>query len=473
MYIAGHAVGGPCDSSVQKTPIVSPFGGRVVGATAEGGWSHMDAALDAAREAFPAWAATPRHARARLLRQAASLAREEVARLVEAAVLEIAKPRSLAAAEVARLAVTFDLAADLLSAPTGEHPPADVEPRGEGGFAVVERFPRGVVLAITPYNWPYNLAAHKLAPALAAGNTVVLKPSPLAALCSSLLVRLLHSAGLPDGVANLVHCPPDVAERAARDPRTALVSFTGSEAVGFHIRSVVPDKPVVLELGGDASAVVLPDCDLAHAARRVALSAYAYAGQVCISTQHALVHEAVYDEFRELLAAATRETPVGDPAEPGTVCGPLISEAAAERAVSWVAEACDGGARVVAGGGREGNLLSPTLLEGVPQGSKLATEEAFCPVLDLRPVSGLDEAVEVANRSRFGLNAGLFTSDLRAALAAFRALQVGTLVVGDAPSLRLDHLPYGGTKRSGLGREGVREAYFEMTEPRVLLVAPG
>lgn len=472
LYLAGEFVGGPCDGSVAKAPVASPWSGRTVGSAAEAGWEHMDAALDSAQEAQKAWAGTPPHERAALLRRVAILARDHADELAAVAVEEIGKPVSFALAEAARMALTFDLSADLLSAPTGEVFPAGVEPRGEGGFAVVDRFPHGVVLGIVPYNWPYNLAAHKLAPALAAGNAVVLKPSPLAALCSSLLARLLHAAGSPSGLVSVLNAPPEVAGRAAKDPRVAVVSFTGSEAVGYAIRAAVPDKPVLLELGGDASAIVLPDADLVHAARRVALSAYGYAGQVCISAQHAWVHESVYDEFAALLAAETERCPTGDPARPETVCGPLVHAEAADRVEAWVAEAESLGARRRAGGGREGNLVQPTLLEGVPPEAKLACEEAFGPVLDIAPVRSLDEALERAGASRFGLNAGLFTRDIRAALRAYRGLRVGTLVVGDAPSLRLDHLPYGGTKSSGGAREGVRSAVAAFTEERVLLVAP-
>lgn len=472
LYLAGEFLGGPCDSSLAKSPVVSPWDGRTVGSAAEGDWSHMDAALGAAHEAQPAWASTPAFERAGVLRQVASLAREHADELADTAVEEIGKPVQFARAEVARLAVTFDLAADLLTLPTGELLPTGVDPRGVGGLALVERFPVGVVLAIAPYNWPYNLAAHKLAPALAAGNTVVLKPSPLAALCSAALARVLHAAGLPAGTVSVVHCPPDVAERAATDPRVAAVTFTGSERVGYHLRSLVVDKPVLLELGGDASVIVLPDADLAHAARRTAWSAFGYAGQVCISAQHALVHRNVYDEFVAELSRATSECPAGDPSAASTVCGPLIHTEAADRVESWIDEATTAGAVRLAGGAREGNLVPPTLLCGVPEGSRLATEEAFGPVLDVRPVGSLEEAVDRCNASRYGLNAGIFTARHATAFEAFRSLRVGTLVVGDAPSLRLDNLPYGGTKRSGYGREGVRSAYEALTEPRTLLFAP-
>ena len=472
LLVDGSFIGGPCDSSVPKSPVVSPWDGRTVGSVAEGIWQHMDAALAAASGAFPAWARTPRYERAALLRNAARLIREHADLLAETAVAEIGKPVTLALGEVARCALTFDLSASLLDSLVNEAPSADIEPRGAGHWAIVERFPRGVVLAITPYNWPYNLAAHKVAPCLAAGNTVVLKPSGHSALCGAVFARVLHAAGFPPGVVNSVNCEPTTAERAASDPRTKMVSFTGSEAVGFHLRSVVTDKPVALELGGDASAIVMPDADLGFVAERCALGGYGYAGQVCISVQHVLVHEAVFAAAEEMLAHATQACPTGDPGLPETVCGPLIIASAADRVTPWIDEAVAGGARIVAGGGREGNVVRPTLLADVPSGSKLSCEEVFGPVVTLEPFSSIEEAIERVNSSRFGLQAGVFTSDLKVATRMFRELEVGSLVVGDYPTLRLDNMPYGGVKRSGMGREGVRSTYEEATEPRLMLVRP-
>ncbi len=472
LLIAGNMIGGPCDGSVPKNPVVSPWDGRTVGSVAEGGWEHMDAALSAASEAFPAWSRTPRHSRAALLRRAAQLIREHKDLLVEAAIAEIGKPRSLAEGEVSRCALTFELSASLLDSLTLESPSTEIEARGTGHWAIVERFPRGVVLAITPYNWPYNLAAHKVAPSLAAGNTVVLKPSGASALCGAIFARILNAAGFPAGVVNSVLCDARVAERAGLDERTKMVSFTGSEAVGFHLREVVSDKPVTLELGGNACAIVMPDGDLEFASERCALGGYGYAGQICISVQHVLVHESVVAEFRAAFVSATSKCPTGDPSLAETVCGPLICASAADRVESWITEATDSGARLLAGGGRSGNVVRPTLLTEVPHRARLACEEVFGPVVTLEPFATLDEAIERVNASRFGLQAGVFTSDLRTATRLFRELEVGSLVVGDYPTLRLDNMPYGGVKRSGMGREGVRSTYEDATEPRLMLVRP-
>ena len=315
-----------------------------------------------------------------------------------------------------------------------------------------------------PYNWPFNLAAHKLAPALATGNTVVLKASPLAPLCAMELGRLAHDAGAPQGTVNVWNGSVQDADRVLDDPRIAMLSFTGSERVGWELKRRMWDRPVTLELGGDARAIVMADADLDLAARQIALSGYGYAGQVCISAQHVLVQTAAYDALRERLARETESCPTGDPEDERTVCGPLISVEAAERARRMVAES---GARVVAGGGGEGALMRPTLLENVPEGCALATEEAFAPVLALAPFRTLEEAAARVNASRFGIHASIFTRDLATAERAYRLLDVGGVVVNDSPSLRFDAMPYGGVRRSGFGREGLREAMDEMTTPKV------
>ncbi len=368
---------------------------------------------------------------------------------------------------MARLAVTFDVAADLLATWGLEARPADLDARGENTRILAERVPRGVVFGIVPYNWPFNLAAHKLAPALATGNTVVLKASPLAPLCAMELGRIVHEAGCPPGVLNVWNGSTEDADRILDDPRISMLSFTGSEKVGWALKRRFWDRPVILELGGDARAIVMPDADLARAARLIALGGYGYAGQVCISVQHVLVHASVYAEFRDRLAQETQNCPTGDPEDEATVCGPLITLEAASKARRLVDES---GATVIAGGGGEGALMRPTLLEGVPEGCALATEEAFAPVLTLAPFDTLEEAAARVNRSRFGIHAGVFTRDHAVAEQAFRLLDVGGVVVNESPSLRFDVMPYGGVRRSGFGREGIREAMDEMTTPKTLVL---
>lgn len=470
LLVNGIFLGGPCDQGIGKGLSISPFDGSRIGTYAEAGWSECDAAIHAGWAAFEAWRGTPRGERQRLLRRIASAVRDRDGELVELLTLETGKPVAWSKGEVARLAVTFDLAADLLTTWGLEALPADYESRGVGYRVHVERFPVGVVLAITPYNWPFNLAAHKIAPALGAGNTVVLKGSSQAPLCTLTLARIIHEAGCPDGVLNAVQCPSRLAEKMATDARVAAVSFTGSPEVGWALKAKAPQKRVSLELGGDAFAIVCADADLDWAASRIVTGAYGYAGQVCIAVQHALVHRSVYAAIRERLVAATRACPSGDPRDPATVCGPLISVAAAERVDAWIDEAIRAGAIPLVRGARDGSLLAPTLLENVPETTPLGCQEAFGPVLGLAPFDDFDAAIARVNRSQYGIQTGVFTHDLRVAERAFRGLDVGGVIVNDFPTLRFDLMPYGGVKRSGFGREGLRYAMDELSEPKAMVV---
>jgi acyl-CoA reductase-like NAD-dependent aldehyde dehydrogenase len=470
LLIEGSFVGGPCDQSVGKGQSRSPWDGSLVGTYAEAGWPEVDAAVDSAARAFTQWRRSTIQERGSLLRRVAALVRERSAELAGLLTLEIGKPVQWAQGEVARLAMTFDLAADHLTAPTATGVPLGYDPRSRGATCCVERFPIGPVLAITPYNWPYNLAAHKVAPALAVGCTVVLKPSPLAALSSLSLARLIHEAGCPPGVVNAVVCGPELAERAALDERIKVVSFTGSEAVGWRLKALLPEKKVVLELGGDARVFVLAGADLDTVAEKVVAGAFGYAGQVCISVQHVLAQRDLADDLRERLVKATAACPTGDPRIEPTVCGPLIGKAAADRIEDWVNEALAAGARLLAGGKREGNLFWPTLLEDVPPSVRLACHEVFGPVATLQACDGLDEMVEAANKARGSIQVGVFTPRLEEARKAFESLETGSVVVNDVPTLRFDAAPYGGSGRSGWGREGVAWACEELTEPRAWVV---
>jgi acyl-CoA reductase-like NAD-dependent aldehyde dehydrogenase len=469
LLINGVFIGGPCDSSVGKQVVRAPFDGSIVGSAAEAGLSEGKTAIESAHEAFQTWRNSPRHVRQKLLREVARLVRARQNELVDLLSREVGKPVTWSKGEVGRLAITFDLAADALSSYGPEALPVDFDPRGEGYQCLVERFPIGVIFCIVPYNWPYNLAAHKLAPALATGNTVVLKPSGQAPLSTLLLARIVQEAGCPPGVLNAVNCPGAVAEKLAQDERVKMLSFTGSPAVGWKLKGLLPEKRVSLELGGNASAIVCPDADLDWTIPRIVAGGYGYAGQICIAIQHVLAHRSIYDQVRERLIEGTNSCPTGDPMLPETVCGPLISEDAAEKVEKWIQEAVDMGATVLAGGGREGAVVQPTLVEGVPGSAKLSCQEVFGPVLTIEPYGDFDEALARVNSSDYGIQCGVFTHDLRVAERAFRELEVGGVVVNDYPTLRFDNMPYGGVKRSGFGREGIRYAMDEMTEPKVML----
>ncbi|MFQ3587518.1 MAG: aldehyde dehydrogenase family protein [Fimbriimonadaceae bacterium] len=479
LLINGYFIGGPCDQGVGKTLQRSPWDGRAVGTAAEGSLSEAETALAAAVDAFGTWSGTPTAERRALLDRVADMIDERADELAELLVAEIGKPISAAQGEVRRCAITFRLAG-LALADWGPEPlDLTADPRGkdyEGDFL---RVPRGVILAIVPYNWPLNLAAHKIAPALAVGNTVVLKPSGQAPLSTLTLARIVHEAGCPPGVLNAVHMPAPIAQRLALDPRVAMVSFTGSPEVGWKLKSLLPEKPVTLELGGDASIVLAHDADLDDAIPRLVAAGYAYSGQICISAQHVRVDRRIAAEAIEALAVATHACPFGDPAEPDTVCGPLISTEAAERVVAWIREAVEGGARVLAGAGFGGGeiaaepgrptLVRPTLIADVPSGCRLANEEVFGPVLTVSTFDGIDDAISQVNASRFGIHAGVFTGSAETAERCARELQVGGVVINDTTLVRFDSMPYGGVKRSGFGREGVRFAMEEMSEPKVRL----
>ena len=399
--------------------------------------------------------------------RAAARVRESRSELAELLVGEIGKPIALAEGEVDRLALTFELAGQAGPGFGREELPLDFDPRGKGYRCKVERFPLGVVLAIVPYNWPYNLTAHKLAPALATGNTIVVKPSPQALLSTYALVKLVHEAGAPAGAVNVVDAPVGAVQRACQDRRVRMVSFTGSDAVGWPLKAALPpETKCVLELGGDASAVVFADADLDWAAARLVAGAYGYAGQICISIQHAWVERSIYDGFAVKLAELVARCRSGDPADRLTICGPMISAAAADRVEAWIEEAVATGGKVLAGGGRRGNLIAPTLLADVSGNVRLAKSEVFGPVLTIAPFDSVKAAIEQVNSSPYGLQAGVFTANSDTAEACYRGIDAGAVIVNDYPTLRFDNMPYGGVKRSGFGREGVRSAMLEMTEPK-------
>ncbi|HQR40077.1 MAG TPA: aldehyde dehydrogenase family protein [Blastocatellia bacterium] len=449
--------------------IINPFTGERVGQVPRGGAAEIDAALDAAVRAFASTRTLSAFRRRALLRAIADGLRSRADEFAELITAEAGKPITFARAEVGRAIGTFTFAAEELSRFGGEIVPVDTEETGEGYQAIVRRFPLGPIAAISPFNFPLNLVAHKLAPALAVGSAVVLKPAPQAPLTAFLLAEVVEAAGALPGQFTVVHCNPPEAEALATDPRPQMLSFTGSAAVGWHLRDIAGQKRVTLELGGNAGAIVHEDADLDWAVRRCTAGAFAYAGQVCISLQRLYVHDAVYADVRDALVAAARAVPVGDPRDPATVVGPVIDDHAADRIVRWIDEAAANGARVLTGGSREGRLVAPTIVEGVSDDQTISCEEVFGPVMLLGRYSDFDEAVRRVNASKYGLQAGVFTHDDRRIRHAFAELDVGGVIVNDSPMVRMDNYPYGGVKASGSGREGVRYAMVEMTEPRVLV----
>jgi glyceraldehyde-3-phosphate dehydrogenase (NADP+) len=388
---------------------------------------------------------------------------------------EAGKPITMAQAEVARAISTFQIGAEEATRITGEVMPLDITSVSRGYVGSWVRVPAGPVVAISPFNFPLNLVAHKIAPALAAGCSVVLKPPPQAPLTSLLLGDCIRRAGAPDDAVQIVPCDVAVAEKLARDDRFATLSFTGSAKVGWHLKAIAGKKRVLLELGGNATVLVHDDAPLARALDRLVPAAFGYAGQVCIKAQRLYLHRPIADAFVARLVERVRGIGPKSPLDPTAIVGPMIDEANATRVEQWVTEAARAGARVLCGGHRERNRYWPTVLEfdRDGRGLKVVEEEVFGPVLTVHRYDTWDEALAMADGTRYGLQAGIFT-DSRARIAeAFAKLHVGGLIVNDAPTFRVDSMPYGGTRDSGLGREGVRFAIEEMTERKLLVVHEG
>ncbi|WP_338748705.1 aldehyde dehydrogenase family protein [Janibacter alittae] len=455
----------------QPLEVTHPLDGTSVGRTTYAEPEQVEAAVDAAHSARHQTAALPVHVRSGALDQVARriIARsEELARLITA---ENGKPIRWARAEVSRAAAVFRLAGENARTWSGEVQRLDTESAAEGRLAYTVRVPRGPVLAITPFNFPLNLVAHKVAPAIAVGAPVVIKPAPKTPLSALLLGELLAQTSLPPGAVSVINVPDDTAPDLVADPRLPVVSFTGSGPVGASIRAAVPQKHVTLELGGNAAVVVCADwSDISCAADRIATFANYQGGQSCVGVQRVYVERSRLHELRSAIVAAVESLGVGDPADEATHVGPLITVEAAQRVESWVQEAVDAGARVLTGGRRDGSTYAPTVLEDVPVDAKVSCEEVFGPVLLIHPVDSVDEALALVNDSRYGLQAGVFTHDLRTAFRAHRELEVGGVVIGDVPSYRADQMPYGGTKDSGEGREGVRYAMSDFTYDRVMVL---
>jgi glyceraldehyde-3-phosphate dehydrogenase (NADP+) len=454
-----------------RDEVRNPYTNERVGTIAIASASDMNDAIEGAARGFAAFARWPRFKRKELLLGIAQLLRERRGDFVELMIAESGKPRTYAELEVDRAIATFTLGAEEATRTGGEVLPLDLSPATEGYTSIVTRRPIGVVGAIAPFNFPLNLIAHKLAPAFAVGNTVVLKPPPQAPLTALELARAIYDAGLPREALSVVHCPVEVAQSLATDDRIAMLSFTGSAAVGWRLKNIAGRKRVALELGGNAAAIVCADADIAWAAKRCALGSFAQAGQVCIKVQRVLVDATIWEPFCEAYVRETAALHVGDPTDPQTIVGPVIDESSAERIMSWIDEAVAQGARLLHGGKCSGTVIEPTILTDTRATMKVECEEVFGPVSTIAPFRTIDEAFDRANASRYGLQAGLFTYDIRTISRAFHELEVGAVIVNDAPTFRADNYPYGGTKDSGFGREGVRYAMQEMTDLHTLVLS--
>ncbi len=449
--------------------VASPYDGSAVARVARAGAAETQRAIDAAERAMES--PLPAHKRAEILgRVAGALGRraDEAARQISA---EAGKPLKAARVEVARAMSTYTMAAVEARTLTGRMVPMDASQAGEGKLAFTFRRPIGVVGAISPFNFPLNLVAHKIAPALAAGCAVVLKPASQTPLSALLLAELENEAGLPPGWLNVVVGPSsEIGDVIVDDERVKLITFTGSGAVGWGIRERAPKKKVGLELGNATPVIVEADANVEDAATRCAANAFSFAGQSCISVQRIYVHRSVYDDFKLRFLPKVEALVVGNPADEITDVGPLISHDERERVLAWIEQARQGGATILAGGELDGELLRPTVVEEPAADAHLACDEAFGPVCTLQAYDTLAEAIERANATRYGLQAGIFTGSLASALQASASLEFGGVTVNEAPTFRADQMPYGGVKDSGNTREGPAWAVREMTEERLVVV---
>jgi acyl-CoA reductase-like NAD-dependent aldehyde dehydrogenase len=450
----------------------APFDGAAIARVPRPSPADVEAAVANAVLVFEKTRALPTYVRVGILRRVAAALEARRDELGAVVAREAGKPVKAARTEVERASATFSAAAAALEAMKGEMLPLDVNAGSLGRWGVVRRVPLGPVLAITPFNFPLNLTAHKVAPAIAVGAPVVQKPASQTPLSALALQAIVREAGWPAEAYAVLAISGRDAERLVTDPRLPVVSFTGSGAVGWRLREIAPRKRVSLELGGNAAAVVHSDADLDDAASRVASGAFGYAGQSCISVQRALVQKDVFELFREKLLARTAALAAGDPLDEKTDVGPMIAPEEAARVAAWIEEAVAGGARVLAGGTRTGSVVLPTILAGTSRDMKVEAQEVFAPVVTLTPYDTWDEALARVNDSKYGLQAGIFTKDFARIQQAWDVLEVGAVLVNDVPTWRADRMPYGGVKESGIGREGPAYAMEEFTEPRLLVLRP-
>ena len=448
----------------------APYDGGVIGRVVQARREHAEAAIVAAVKAFGTTRRLPAFERQRVLRRVAQSISERRDEFSRTLAQEAGKPIKLARIEVDRAVFIFNVAAEEATRIYGEYLPLDWQESTAGRWGMVKRFPIGPIAGITPFNFPLNLVSHKVAPAIAAGCSMVLKPAPQTPLCALLLAECVQQAGWPDGGLNVLPLSNEDASLLVTDERIKLISFTGSVPVGWDIKRRAGKKKVALELGGNAGAIVHSDADLSYAAERCVTGSFGYAGQTCISVQRILVEHSVYGKFVDLFVEGAKQLRTGDPMEESTDVGPLIRESDAIRVTHWIEEAVRAGARLLCGGGRKGSIVEPTVLTGTKPEMKVNCQEIFGPVVTVEPYQNFDEALRRINNSNYGLQAGVFSRDAKLLFQAFDELEVGGVVAGDIPSFRIDQMPYGGVKDSGLGREGLRYAIEEMTEPKLLVM---
>lgn len=463
-------LGGEKKTTSETIQVRFPYTGELYCTVCQATPGDLKAAVTCAVAGFGKTKRLPTHARVEILANLADEIHRRSPELIDVMIMEGGKTKKFATAEVARAEVTVRTSAEETKRIYGEIMPLDLSGDTVGRTGFLRRFPLGPVVGIVPFNFPLNLACHKLAPAIAAGNSVILKPASATPLSSLLLGEMALHAGLPPEAISVVPCTGARAEVLARDPRVAYLSFTGSCTVGWHLREIAGRKKVGLELGGNAAVIVHEDANLAYAAQRIVTGGFVNAGQVCISVQRVLAHRNIYEELVEQILAGTKALKVGDPRDPATDVGPMIDRLKAEEAYRKVQEAIRQGARALTGGTLEETMFAPTVLADTTPEMRVNREEVFAPVIAVAPYDDFDEAVRIANTGEYGLQVGIFTQNINRAMRAYAEMDVGGVIVNDISTFRTDQMPYGGAKGSGLGREGPRFAIEEMSELRLMVI---
>ncbi len=455
----------------REAVITSPFDRSVVAVVNEATRDDVETAIQSAVEAFVVTRKLTSHRRASVLRKIAEGVKHRQEEFARTICQEAGKPIKVARLEVDRGIYTFEVAAEEASRIYGEYIPLDTLESTAGRWGLMRRFPLGPVFAITPFNFPLNLVAHKVAPAIAAGCPLILKPAPQTPVTALMLAEVVHESGWPLGALAVMPLANDNASLLVADDRIKLLTFTGSATVGWGLKAKAGRKRVTLELGGNAAVIIHSDADLAYAAQRCVVGGFAYGGQTCISVQRILVERSVCDKFTKLLLEGVHKLKSGDPMHDDTDIPPLIREQDAVRATEWIDEAVHDGAKLLTGGKRHGSFVEPTVLTNTRNDMRVNCAEVFAPVVTVEPYDDFREAIHQVNNSPYGLQAGIMTYDARLIQLAFEELEVGGVIVGDVPSFRVDQMPYGGIKESGLGREGLRYSIEDMTERKLMVMA--
>ena len=468
----GYLINGKWLESENKREILYPYNGEIVGVINVPNLDKAKQSVDFAQSAADKFKDMTSYERSAILKRIVKGIEDRKEKFAKTLVKEGGKPLKTARLEVERAKTSFSVASEEANRFSGgELLPLDVIPGSEKRFGISRRFPLGVVMGISPFNFPLNLVAHKVAPAIASSNALILKPASQTPISALMLGEVALEAGLPEGALNILPLPGGTIEPVAEDPRIKKISFTGSDVVGWELMSKHPKKKVTLELGGNAAVVIdedLPDFDFA--ASRNAWGAFYQAGQSCISVQRMYVHNKIFDKFLEKFLEETGKLKLGDPMLEDTDLGPVIDDHSAERIMSWIEEAIDNGAKLLTGGHREGKLIEPTVLTNVTHESNVCCSEVFGPVVHIEPFSDFDEALKEVNHTRYGLQAGVFTKDMKKAYKAYDVIETGGVIINDCPSFRVENMPYGGIKDSGVGREGIKYAIEDMTELKLMVV---